>query len=295
MFEYMEYNIAPWGWEIPVAFFLVGTAGVVFALAAAPNVFGGATRVLEPFQRTGMVVSLILIVAGAVVHIVDLGQPARFLYPIIYFHWTSSVSWGTVFLPLFGLCIVGFGYALWANKPKLLRPVGILGSLLALSMPLYTGLDLMTQQSRELWSNPTIPVLFVILSITSGTAIVAVVLLFTNALKPEVARLLRNILFFSVAITFFLFLAQWQTLLYGSEEQQQAWHIINDEYGWRFWGLTFVVGILIPLGIVVATLVRPALVKNGALVTAAGVLGAVGAYTFREVLVYGGQLTQIFY
>jgi Ni/Fe-hydrogenase subunit HybB-like protein len=119
--------------------------------------------------------------------------------------------------------------------------------------------------------------------------------MFTNALKPELTRLLRNILLFSVAITFFLFLAQWQTLLYGSEEQQQAWHIINEQYGWRFWGLTFVVGILIPLGIVIATLVRPALVRNGALVTAAGVLGAVGAYTFREVLVYGGQLTQIFY
>ncbi|MFQ5931130.1 MAG: NrfD/PsrC family molybdoenzyme membrane anchor subunit [Nitrospiraceae bacterium] len=295
MFEYMQYNIAPWGWDIPLAFFLVGTAGMVFALAAAPNVFGGATRVLEPFQRTGMVVSLILIVAGALVHILDLGQPARFLYPIIYFPWTSSVSWGTAFLPLFGLCIVGFGYALWANKPKLLRPVGILGSLLALSMPLYTGLDLMNQQSRELWSNPTIPVLFVILSITSGTALVALILLFTNALKPEVTRLLRNILFFSVAITFALFLGQWVVLLYGSEEQQQAWRIINAEYGWRFWGLTFVIGILIPLGIVIATLARPALARNGALVTVAGVLGAVGAYTFREVLVYGGQLTQIFY
>ena len=30
MFEYSEFNIAPWGWEIAVYFFLIGMAGMDF-------------------------------------------------------------------------------------------------------------------------------------------------------------------------------------------------------------------------------------------------------------------------
>lgn len=295
MFEYMDYNIAPWGYEIPLFMFLVGTAAMVFVLASAPNVFGGVTKALGSFQKPGVYTSLILLVVVTVLLIIDLGQPARFLYPIIYFHWTSPLSWGAVFLPLFALCIVGFFYALQVKNANLARLTGILGSLLALAMPLYTGLDLMVHQSRELWSNPTIPVLFVILSITSGTALAALVLQFRGGISAEVTRLLRNVLLFSVSVTLALFLAEWLVLLYGSEEQQQAWQIINAQYGWRFWGFTLVVGTLIPLGIVVSMMVSPVLAKNGVLLTVAGVLGAVGAYTFREVLVYAGQLTQIFY
>jgi formate-dependent nitrite reductase membrane component NrfD len=289
MFEYDIHHIGPWGYDIAIYFFLIGTAGMVYVLASAPAVFGGAAKAMEPFQKTGMVVSLILLLICTPLLIVDLGQPARFLYPIIYFHWTSPLSWGALFLPLFGLCIVGYFYALLTGKSTWLKPIGILGSLLALSMPLYTGLDLMVNQSRELWANPTIPVLFVILSMSSGTALVAVILQVRGGMKPEVTRLLRAVLFFSVGITLALFLAQWQVLVYGGEEQQQAWRIINTEFGQRFWLLTFVVGILVPLALVSV----PKLARSAPLVTIAGVLSAVGAYTFREVLIYAGQLTQI--
>lgn len=291
MFEYTDYHIAPWGWEIPLYFFLIGTAGMVYVLASAPTVFGGVARVLAPFQRTGAVLALILLVVCAPLLALDLGQPARFLYPIIYFHWTSPLSWGALFLPLFGLSIIGFVYALMKGNEKLQRLFGIVGSLLALAMPLYTGLDLMVNQARELWANPTIPVLFVILSITSGSALMAVILTATGKLSAEATGLVRTILYFSIGVTFWLFLGVVVTLLYGSEEQQQAWAIINSEFGTRFWLLTFVVGILAPL----ALLIPPKLAKNPTLVTVAAVAGAIGAYTFREVLLYAGQLTQLYY
>jgi len=295
MFEYMEYNIAPWGSEIVLYFFLIGTAGMVFVYSAAPavfgNLFGGAARAMEPFQKVGLVVALLLLLICAPLLIMDLGQPERFLYPILHFHWTSPLSWGSLFLPLFGLCIIGFFWGLTRNDGKLMRLTGILGSLLALSMPLYTGLDLMVNQTRELWSNPTIPVLFVILSVSSGTALTAVIQLARGQLNAAAAEFLHWFLFLSVAVTFALFLGEWVTLTYGSEEQQQAWRIINEQYGFHYWVLTFVVGILAPL-VVVAT---PKLGRNPALLTLAAVLAAVGAYTFRMVLIYAGQLTQIYF
>ncbi|MCW8904870.1 NrfD/PsrC family molybdoenzyme membrane anchor subunit, partial [Sedimenticola sp.] len=89
MFEYMDYNIAPWGHEIVIYFFLIGAAGMTFVYAAAPvvfgNVFGGAAKSMEPFQRVGLIASLVLLAICGPLLIVDLGQPARFLYPILYF------------------------------------------------------------------------------------------------------------------------------------------------------------------------------------------------------------------
>lgn len=296
MFEYMQYNIAPWGHEIAIYFFLIGMAAMVFVYSAAPavfgNLFGGSARVaMEPFQKTGMILSLLLLFICGPLLIMDLGQPSRFLYPIIHFHWTSPLSWGSLFLPLFGLCIVGYLYALFTGKQSWLRPIGVVGSLLALAMPLYTGLDLMVQQARELWSNPTIPVLFVILSISSGTALVAVVQLLTGKLTKESAELLHWFLYLAVAITFALFLAEWVVLNYGSAEKQQIWQIINTRFGMEYWVLTFLVGILIPL-IIVAI---PKIGRNPFMLTLAAVLSAVGAYSFRAVLIYAGQLGMLYY
>jgi formate-dependent nitrite reductase membrane component NrfD len=291
MFEYMQYNIAPWPGLLAVYFFLIGTAGMVFVAAAAPNVFGTVAAPFKSFQKIGMIVALILLGVSAPLLILDIGQPARFLYPIIYFHWTSPLSWGSLFLPLFGLSILVFLYGTITNKPDLLKWSGIFGSLLALSMPLYTGLDLMVQTSRELWTNPSIPVLFVVLSITSGVALVSILEMIVGGMNEAVTRLLRICLYFSLGITFWLFLGIVLAMFYGDAEQHQILNIINENFALKFWGLTFVVGAIIPL----LLLIPPKLAHNHTVVTLAGILGAVGAYTFREVLVLAGQMPQLYY
>ncbi|NVZ10464.1 polysulfide reductase NrfD [Allochromatium humboldtianum] len=295
MFEYSEFNIAPWGWEITVYFFLIGTAAMTYVYAAAPavfgNVFGGIARSMEPFQKTGMLAALLLLLISGPLLIVDLGAPERFLYPILHFHWTSPLSWGALFLPLFGLCIVGFLAALWFNRPQLLKPIGILGMLLSLSMPLYTGLDLMVHQTRELWSNPTIPVLFVILSVSSGTALVSVIQLARGQFDDRTFEFLHWFLYVALGTTLALFLGELVTLLYGSEELQQAWTLINERFWVQFWVMTFGLGILAPFLLMIVTHYW----KSAWVLTLAAVLAAVGAFFFRSVLIYAGQLTQIYY
>ncbi|BCU06444.1 NrfD/PsrC family molybdoenzyme membrane anchor subunit [Allochromatium tepidum] len=295
MFEYFEFNIAPWGWEITVYFFLIGTAAMTYVYAAAPavfgDVFGGIARSMEPFQKTGMLAALVLLLISGPLLIVDLGVPERFLYPILHFHWTSPLSWGALFLPLFGLCIVGFLAALWFNRPQLLKPIGILGMLLSLSMPLYTGLDLMVHQTRELWSNPTIPVLFVILSVSSGTALVSVIHLARGQFDARTFEFLHWFLYVALGTTLALFLGELVTLLYGSAELQQAWTLINERFWVQFWVMTFGLGILTPFLLMIVTHYW----KSARVLTLAAVLAAVGAFFFRSVLIYAGQLTQIYY
>ncbi|MCW8902787.1 NrfD/PsrC family molybdoenzyme membrane anchor subunit, partial [Sedimenticola sp.] len=130
---------------------------------------------------------------------------------------------------------------------------------------------------------------FVILSMSSGTAVVAVIQLLRGQLDQRAAEFLHAFLYLSLAVTFALFLAEWVVLNYGTGEKQQAWEIINQQFAFKYWGMTFLIGILAPLVLVAI----PKLGRDPKILTLAAVLGAVGAYSFREVLIYAGQLTQI--
>ncbi|ROR31962.1 NrfD/PsrC family molybdoenzyme membrane anchor subunit [Inmirania thermothiophila] len=289
MFEYMQYNVLPWGRELAIYFFLVGMAAMTFVLAAAPNVFGGGTAALQPTQKIASVVVLVLLAVCGVILIEDLGQPGRFLYPLLYFHVSSPLSWGSLFVVLFGLAALVFAFAVFTGRDGLLRPVGIAGSVLALLLPLYTGWDLMANQARELWHSPAIPLMFVALSVNSGVALMSVIAMATGAMNEETAAFLRRVLAFSLVATLVIFIAGVLRVNYGSAEEQIAWQIINEEFGTKFWLLSLVVGVLVPLVLVLV----PGLGASPAMITLAAVLATIGAYTYREVYLLAGQLPML--
>lgn len=291
MFEYNWLHIAPWGWELSVYFFLIGTAGMAYALVTAPVMFGGKFEALRPLQLPGLVLSFIIVLICGPLLILDLGQPMRFLYPIIHFHWTSPLSWGSVFLVMFSACIVLFWWFDRAGNKAPLKPLAILGSLLGLSMPLYTGNDLMVQTTREVWATPWIPVLFTVLSVTSGAAALAVIAMLRKWAGKELMAILHAVMLSGVATTFFLFLGLLLSFLYGSEEMQVGWRILNSQFGMQVWLLTFVVGILAPL----AMLAQPSVGRRPQILASAGIASLVGAFAFREVILIAGQLPQLYY
>ena len=57
------------------------------------------------------------------------------------------------------------------NDEGMSRKLAVLGSLLALGLPIYTGFDLTVHQNRPVWNTPLMPVLFVALSLVSGAAV----------------------------------------------------------------------------------------------------------------------------
>jgi formate-dependent nitrite reductase membrane component NrfD len=297
MFEYMPYNIAPWGSEIIIYFFLIGTSAMVFVVAAGPALFGNVAAPFKGFEIVGSLLALVILAITIPLLIADLSQPWRFLNPIIYFRWTSPLSWGSVLLPLFGLVILGFLYGIYAKNAALKRASAVIGALLALSLPVYTGFDLMVNQARELWAMPLVPTLFVVLSITSGAALVAIALLVTGKFSAEAARLVRFILAFSIGTTLWMVFAMVTSMVAGSQEMQQVLAFINSELAFEFWWLTVVFGIAVPLVLVFGPMVSRlmAFAESPAVVTVAGLLGALGAYMLREVMIYAGQLPELYF
>jgi formate-dependent nitrite reductase membrane component NrfD len=297
MFEYMPYNIASWGIEIIIYFFLIGTSAMVFVVAAGPALFGQAAAPFKGFEIVGSLLALVILAITVPLLIFDISQPWRFLNPIIYFRWTSPLSWGSVLLPLFGLAILGFLYGIFTENPRIKRASAVIGALLALTLPIYTGFDLMVNQARELWASPLIPILFVVLSITSGAALVAVVLLLMGKFGEEAARAVRFILAFSIGATLWMVFAMITSMVAGSQEMQEALGFINSEFSFEFWWLTVVFGILVPLVLVFGPMISEtmAFAKSPVMVTVAGLLGALGAFTLREVLIFVGQLPQLYF
>ncbi|RRJ82812.1 NrfD/PsrC family molybdoenzyme membrane anchor subunit [Aestuariirhabdus litorea] len=290
MFEYMQYNISPWGWELSLYFFLIGMTAMSFVLVAAPayvSGLGGTSS--DNLRRPVALLTLVLLAVCGALLIMDLGQPSRFLYPLIYFHASSPLSWGALFFVVFGVSVMGYLYAASLGKTGLLKPFAILGSVFGVLLPLYTGWDLMAQQARELWHSPGIPLLFVALSVTSGAGLTALVAMVTGNLDERFVIVLRYVLIGGLLVTLMAFAAESLRMAYGSAEEQQALAIINGELSTRYWILGFAVGIVAPLAVVLFAGRTPMMIML------AGVLSTVGAWALRDVILVAGQLPMSFY
>lgn len=132
-----------WTWEIGSYFFVGGLAGMSGVLALALWIFGP--------RQGALLEALSVAVAGcllsAVLLVMDLGRPARFLYMLRVFKWRSPMSVGVWLLSAYGAGAsialgLGLGYVAGGHARALavlewivLPPTAVLGSLVAT----YTG------------------------------------------------------------------------------------------------------------------------------------------------------------
>src|SRR5581483_8123899 len=87
-----------WTWEIPLYFFVGGTAGAAAVLAAAYAMFGQAPLVARRARWIALAGGLL----SPVLLISDLGRPERFLNMLRVFKWRSPMSMGSWILAVFG-------------------------------------------------------------------------------------------------------------------------------------------------------------------------------------------------
>lgn len=293
MFEFNAFNIAPWGHELVIYFWLIGTIGMTYILASVPVLTTGTSEAFAKVQKPAYILAFIALLVCGVLLITDLGQPQRFMNILIYHHMSSPLVWGSILLLGFGACMALVLFSLFIKSDEnLLRWAALIGSILAVGLPLYTGLDQAGNQGRVLWHDPMIPLLYTSLSVTSGAAVLAAIgLVMGEGGNTGLYALLRRVLFWSLLATTVMFVLMLVRLNYGTAQEQQVMGIINSEMGFEFWVMTLLVGILVPLALVFIRGIR----DQAVVVTVAGILGLVGAYTFRAVIMYGGQLPQLYY
>lgn len=199
-----------WHWLIVVYFVLGALAGGTYFLSAMIDLAGrqGDRQV----ARLGYFITLPLLLAIAVVLIVDLSRPDRFWHLFVENHtlrpmfkaWVP-MSTGVWAMPAFGIFALLSAIAAFAEQRRpqwhfaqRLRPPGllgmvvaVLGALFALHITGYTGV-MLSVLDRPIWSDTALMgLLFIVSAVTMAAALLALSARWSGGETPTVAALHR--------------------------------------------------------------------------------------------------------
>ncbi len=274
------YEVAWLPWAVQY-FFLVGIAATstvwVWRCAWSSD---SALRRLEPAL---MIVLLCSSIAAPVSLLADLHQPGRFWHFYAHFTPWSWMSVGAVLLPIFiGLSMANV-LAWWLDKRALWRWLSLALLLSAVSILVYTGMEVMVLRSRPLWNTAFLPVNF---TLTAALASLGAILLVARFLPGGLAALplgivrrwsLGTIAALVVCAASWA-IAGWMGL---SDSFGAAWDLFQT---YPVWQLGFLGSLLLGL-LIVYLLSRPAQALRGpfySLLCAALMLGS--AWVFRWII-----------
>ena len=143
-----------WGWEVALEMLLGGTAGALMF-------FMGLKRFAPEMDRILHRVALgCLLLAGALLFL-DLGAKQNVYHLLISWRPESVIFWGT-------WCFV---LSLVATVLRLRLP----GAVVGFGLMLYPGLLLASMAARPTWRGPWVPLEFLLLSLSSGAAVLMLV------------------------------------------------------------------------------------------------------------------------
>lgn len=285
MGDYNVMHAIPWTGSYAFYFFTIGISAALFFFSAL-SWFRPEYR---PVRSSAAYASFALLVASGLLLIVDLSQPMRFLNTLnpAYLNFTSPLAWGSLNLVTFGLASVVYLFAMRANREPLARLFAVIGSLLALGLPIYTGFDLTVHQNRPVWNSPLIPVLFIALSLVSGAAVAFLL----GRSDPVLTGVLRHVMLWSAGAVAAMLISLLGTTSYGGTGSELTFMMMTEgTLGLVFIGIGIVVGTLAPIALMLAPFGR-----RPVGIAIASLLLLVGGFALRYSILIGGQLLQTFF
>jgi len=283
MGDFNIFHHMPWAATYSIYFFVIGISAALFFLSTL-SWFSDA---FVPIRMKAFLVSFGLLAISGLLLIGDLAQPMRFINILnpMYLNLTSPLAWGGLNLMSFGLVSALYFLAMYAQHPGA-KALGVMGSLLALGLPVYTGFDLTVHQNRPVWNTPLMPVLFVAMSLVSGAAVAALL-----ARGEElVLRWLRPIMLWSAGAVAVMLISLLGTTSYGGVGAQLTfWYLTSGQLGIVFVGIGILAGLMLPIILLFESL------GNRGGVKAAAALLLVGGMALRYSILIGGQIVQTYY
>jgi len=240
-------------------------------------------------RKSGLYLSFALLVVGGLLLISDLSQPLRFLNMLnpAYLQFRSPLAWGSLNLMSFGIVSVAYFFFMNNGNDGLAKKAAVIGALLALGLPIYTGFDLTVHQHRPVWNTPLMPVLFVALSLLSGAALAS----FLARGNDKLMVTLRYFMLWSGGATAVMLIPLLGTTAYGgSAEEFTFMFLTSGAMGMIFIGLGMVVGLAAPIALLLAPVGR-----QPASVMAAGTLLLIGVMALRYAILIGPQIVHTYY
>lgn len=199
-------HLEVWDWRIVIYLFLGGLAGGMLVMCSIANLRIPKEPVEELAQCVrAPFIAFITLAVGAQFILLDLGKPQSLIWGFLTFQPLSLMSWGTWGVPAVLLANALYILAVIPNEQKsklkfpfliklsdtlkpYMRPIAKLNFALGIFLGIYTGVLLSSFAAIPLWNNATLPILFLVSSLSSGAAMIVVI-----AKKPEIKFLFTKI------------------------------------------------------------------------------------------------------
>src|SRR5512146_2161914 len=231
MGDYNVFHIMPWSGAYSIYFFVIGISAAMFFFSAL-----SWYRVeFQIIRKPAFYISFVLLAAGGLLLIEDLAQPLRFINTMnpTYLNFTSPLAWGSLNLMSFGLVSVAYFMMMRKNDEGMSRKLAVLGALLGVCLPIYTGFDLTVHQNRPVWNTPLMPVLFVALSLLSGAALATFI-----AKGEKLLEMLRRFMLWSGGAVVAMLVSLLGTTAYGGSASELTFMFMTSgSLGMVFVGL----------------------------------------------------------
>ncbi len=282
-------NIVPWGMPIVFLIYLIGLSAGSLILSSLTYVFG--REEYKPIARMAVFLAIVLIFGAMMFIFVDLGRPEKFWRLFMFFYLNNMTSMfainGVLYGGYFAISLVYLGF-IFANRPKLIKGIGTLAVFWAILVHMGTGAIFGVVAARETWFSPLRPLEFLVAALTSGLALLIVVVILTlkfngRAVKKEMITSLGRLMSLFIIVLLVLVFVDKVTHYYAPA-REAAVYMLAGPYSWIFWGLQIGMGAIIPLAI----LFHPRLGKTVRGVALAASSVVIGVFFERFYLVISG-------
>ncbi|MCX8086214.1 MAG: polysulfide reductase NrfD [Rhodocyclaceae bacterium] len=285
-------NQVVWGMPHVFAIFLIVAASGVLNVASIGSVFGKA--VYKPRAPLSGLLALVMLAAGLMVIMLDLGRADRLVVAMTHFNPTSVFGWNVILYPGF-FAIVGL--YLWTLMDRKMnpyyKPAGLAAFVWRLILTTGTGSIFGFLVARQAYQSAVIAPMFIIMSFAWGLAVFMIVQKSMYAwngmtLHPAVRSRMKNLLGTFVAAVFYFVLVYHLTNIYYAKETAFERFILLEGgiFPSLFWGGWLFLGTIVPLLLIYV----PDLNQLRGSVFAAAVLVVVGAFCLLYVFIIGGQV-----
>ena len=272
-------------WDVRVSLDLfLGGLGVGAFLVGAVLYYMDA-KTYEGVIKKAFIIAPVLVIAGLLLLLTELGRPLNVIKTLYAINPTSFMSIGIFLQSAFVAVALLIAFSILTKGAEGISAKFVyVGATLAGLVGLYHGL-LLTGISIEPWNN-AIPVIFFISSILAGSSLVFLLNLSeldTVLQKFKIPVIINMILTLELAAIF----AWVYNLALTTASSKHAYDVLMGSFGLEFWGLSIVVGLLIPLALLTMVILGKTTLKAVALPTFATIV--IGSFFLKNLVVYLGQ------
>ncbi len=283
-----------WRWEHAIYFFLGGLGAGAYVTGVIADFAGGDWAGVS---KIGVFLGFPCVLVGALILMVDLGTPLNAIHA-----WkrpgTSWIARGVIILTIFLILgAIHIGFWIWPftvleGSPGARQFIGVLGLISGFGLMLYTGFLLGANRPVASWSNPMLPLLFLVNALFSGVLAVMLVgsLITTTPIGP--LRALESVAIILILVQAFALVFYIQGSHRVEESRASVKLLLSGEVSSLFWYGVVCLGLLLPLILELVSIAGP-LDGGGALRIFAALAGLIGSVLLRQVILASGVLAPL--